>query len=152
MNNTLSTDLKKRACADTIISCLLCFAELGFSVYHIIEYIRGGSPECISNAVYSFVIAVELGLLSLILLEIKKTGRPFSKKIIIKLRAMALVLIVSGLMPRIEEITSEGGNEAISFTFSSMNMLVIFLGIIIGILSEIFVYGMSLQKDNDLIA
>ncbi|MCR4795622.1 MAG: hypothetical protein K5898_10765 [Ruminococcus sp.] len=152
MNNTISNSLKSRTFADTIISCLLCFVELGFAVYHIIEYICGGTPECISNAVYSFIIAVELGLLSLILLEIKKTGKPFSKKIIIKLRAMALVLIIGGLMPRIDEITSEGGNEALSFTLNSTNMLIIFIGIMIGILSEIFVYGHSLQQDNDLIA
>ncbi|WP_295072379.1 DUF2975 domain-containing protein [Ruminococcus sp.] len=152
MNDSISKDLKKRTFADTFISCGLCFVELAFSVYHIIEYFRGGSPECISNAVYCFIIFAELGLLSLILLEIKRTGKPFSKKIITKLRAMSLILIVGGIMPRITEMTSKNGNEAISFTFSSMNMLVIFLGIIIGILSELFVYGMSLQKDNDLIA
>ena len=152
MNDIISKDLKKRTCADTFISCVLCFGELAFSVYHIIEYIRGGSPECISNAVYCFVIFAELGLLSLILLEIKKTGKPFSKKIITKLRAMTLFLMLGGLMPRITELKTQAGNDAISFTFSSMNMLIIFLGIIIGIISEIFVYGLSLQEDNDMIA
>lgn len=152
MSNTISYKLKKRTFADTVISCIICVAALAASVWQFVCFLNGEGKPFITNAVYNFIIFAELGLLSLILLEIRKTGKPFSKKIITKLRIMAVILFIGGLMPSYTEIGVDAQTEMVTFTFDAKNMLIIFIGVIIGIISEVFVYGLSLQEDNDLIA
>jgi hypothetical protein len=93
-------------------------------------------------------VFIELGLLSLILLEIRKTGKPFSKKIIIKLRVMAIVIMAGVFIPS----GFAENNSSLVITFDMKTVLIFFAGVIIGIISEIFSYGHSLQQDNDLIA
>ena len=100
----------------------------------------------------SLVIFAELGLLALILLEIRKTGKPFSKKIITKLRLMAVILLAGGLIPSCSTIPVDDSQFAVTISFDMQNILIIGIGVIIGILSEVFVYGLSLQEDNDSIA
>jgi len=80
MSNTISYKLKKRTFADTVISCVICVAALAASVWQFVCFLNGEGKPFITNAVYNFIIFAELGLLSLILLEIRKTGKPFSKK------------------------------------------------------------------------
>ena len=152
MNNMISTSLKKRTFADMIISVLICAGALIAAAWQFVAYLSKRDPIYLSNAVYSLVIFGELGLISLILLEIRKTGKPFSKKITAKLRFMALILIAGGAMPRFSEVSTEPLTYSVSVYFDMLNILVIFAGVIIGIISEIFVYGLSLQEDNDLIA
>jgi len=65
---------------------------------------------------------------------------------------MAVILFIGGLMPSYTEIGVDAQTEMVTFTFDAKNMLIIFIGVIIGIISEVFVYGLSLQEDNDLIA
>ena len=149
MNNTISTSLKKRTFADMIISVLICAGALIAAAWQFVAYLSKRDPIYLSNAVYSLVIFGELGLISLILLEIRKTGKPFSKKITAKLRFMALILIAGGAMPRFSEVSTEPLTYSVSVYFDMLNILVIFAGVIIGIISEIFVYGLSLQEDND---
>ena len=152
MYKAISTDLKKRTFFDMILSCLLCAGALTAAIWQLIIFLNTRSAVYIGNAVYSCVIFAELGLLSLILLEIRKTGKPFSKQIIAKLRIMAVVLMAGGLVPRFTEVKLDEFSQDLAVSFDMTNLLVIFLGVIIGIVSEIFVYGMSLQEDNDLIA
>ena len=149
MNNTISTSLKKRTFADMILSVLICAGALIAAAWQFAAYLSKRDPIYLSNAVYSLVIFGELGL---ILLEIRKTGKPFSKKITAKLRFMALILIAGGAMPRFSEVSTEPLTYSVSVYFDMLNILVMFAGVIVGIISEIFVYGLSLQEDNDLIA
>ena len=152
MNNTMSTGLKKRTFTDTVITCIFCAAALAVSVWQLISFLIGRVPQYLSNAAYSFSIFAELGLLSLILLEIRKTGVPFSKKIITKLRIMAVIMIVTGIVPSYHMMRVTETNTDIYVTFDSKNLLIMVVGVVIGILSEVFVYGYELQQDNDSIA
>ncbi|WP_024861557.1 DUF2975 domain-containing protein [Ruminococcus flavefaciens] len=153
MNKTISEKLKKRTFIDTILSCLLCFSALGAAVYQFIGYSEHTAiKEYLINSLYSLVLFAELGLLALILLEIRKTGKPFSKKIITKLRIMAVVLIAGALIPSYATVPISEQEYSVVIVFDMQNMLFIALGVIIGILSEVFVYGLSLQEDNDMIA
>ena len=153
MNKMISEKLKKRTFADTVLSCILCFVALGAAVWQFMRF-AGDTiiTEYLTNSLYSLVIFAELGLLALILLEIRRTGKPFSKKIITKLRIMAVVLFAGGLIPSCSTIPVDDKQYAVSFSFDMQNILIIAAGVIIGIISEVFVYGLSLQEDNDLIA
>ncbi|WP_294754760.1 hypothetical protein [uncultured Ruminococcus sp.] len=153
MNKMISEKLKKRTFIDTILSCLFCLAALVLSVWQFIGYAdHTNMKEYLSNSLCSLVIFAELGLLALILLEIRKTGKPFSKKIITKLRLMAVILLAGGLIPSCSTIPVDDSQFAVTISFDMQNILIIGIGVIIGILSEVFVYGLSLQEDNDSIA
>ena len=153
MNTIMSAELKKRTFTDTVITCILCGAALVMAVWQFVTYLSGrGIPEYLTNAAYSFMIFTELGLLSMILLEIRRTGVPFSKKIILKLRIMAVVMMAGGIVPRCQQIGADDTSMAVSVTFDSVNMLLIVLSVVVGIISEVFVYGLKLQQDNDSIA
>lgn len=153
MNKMISEKLKKRTFIDTVLSCILCFAALGAAIWQFIHFTEHTKmKEYLPNSLGSLVIFAELGLLALILLEIRKTGKPFSKKIIAKLRIMAVVLFAGGLIPSCSTIPVADSQYAVTLSFDMQNILIIAAGVIIGIISEIFVYGLSLQEDNDLIA
>ena len=152
MTDAISNKLKNRTFADTVITCLICAAALAASVWQLVCFLNGEGKAYITNAVYDLLIFAEMGLLSLILLEIRKTGKPFSKQIITKLRVMAVILFIGGIMPSYTDIRIDDNTEMVSFAFDAQNILIIFIGVIIGIISEVFVYGLSLQEDNDLIA
>ena len=153
MNKTISEKLKKRTFIDTVLSCILCFAALGAAVWQFMRFAGNMRlKEYLTNSLCSLVIFAELGLLALILLEIRRTGKPFSKKIITKLRIMAVILFAGGLIPSCSTIPVDDSQFAVSLSFDMQNILLIALGVIIGIISEVFVYGLSLQEDNDLIA
>jgi hypothetical protein len=149
----ISEKLKKRTFIDTVLSCILCFVALGAAVWQFIRF-AGDTlfMEYLANSLCSLAIFAELGLLALILLEIRRTGKPFSKKIITKLRIMAVVLFAGGLIPSCSTIPVDDSQFAVSLSFDMQNILIIAAGVIIGIISEVFVYGLSLQEDNDLIA
>lgn len=150
MNYSMSAKLKKRTFTDTVISCILCAAAIVFSACQVISFFSTDDPQHISYAVYFFIIFAELGLLSMILVEIRKTGRPFSAGIITRLRIMAIILMAGGLMPNLSNVEESG--TILSMNFDIKNLIIAFLGVIVGIISEIFVYGRDLQEDNDTIA
>ena len=152
MNKMISEKLKKRTFIDTVLSCVFCLAALVFAVIQFACYLENTSvTEHLTNSLCSFAIFTELGLLALILLEIHKTGKPFSKRIIVKLRIMAVMLFTVGLIPSQQTIPTSEVEYSVMI-YDMHNILLLALGVIIGILSEVFVYGLSLQEDNDMIA
>ena len=152
MNDSMSKALKKRTRIDTVLSCVFCLAALVFAVIQFACYLENTSvTEHLTNSLCSFAIFTELGLLALILLEIHKTGKPFSKRIIVKLRIMAVILFTVGLIPSQQTIPTSEVEYSVMI-YDMHNILLLALGVIIGILSEVFVYGLRLQEDNDMIA
>ena len=152
MNKKISEKLKKRTSIDTVLCCILCLAALIFAVIQFACYLDNSNiTEHLTNSLCSFVIFAELGLLALILLEIRKTGKPFSKRIIVKLRIMAAMLFAVGLIPSHQTIPTSEVEYSVML-FDMHTILLLALGFTIGIISEVFVYGLSLQEDNDLIA
>jgi len=153
MNKMISEKLQKRTYADTVLSCIFCFLAVACAAWQFVNFlIHPKEKEFLTNSLCTLVIFAELGLLALILLEIRKTGKPFSKKIITKLRLMAIILFGGGLIPSYMTSSISENESLISASFDMQNILIITLGVIIGIISEIFVYGLSLQEDNDSIA
>lgn len=82
----------------------------------------------------------------------EKNGKPFSAAIIWKLRIIAVIIVAAGCMPSYVEVNTSDNTKIVSTTINFQNFFIIALGVIVGIISQIFVYGHKLQEDNDLIA
>lgn len=108
----------------------------------------------LGDGIRSILLAVVFVLLALILGEIQKNGKPFTKANCTKLRVMAIITICCAFVPML--VASVAGFFDPNATFQlSLEMNDIFLGIagaIIGIVSEIFYYGNELQDEMDSIA
>ena len=90
-------------------------------------------------------------LLSSILAEIKKNGKPFTKQNVTKLRVMAWLCIAVAVLPSI--VTSFAGFFDDKAVFQlTFNLIPGLFGAFIGIISEIFHYGHELQDEMDSIA
>ena len=147
-----SEKLKKRTSIDLVISCIIGIAGAVAGIVFLIRFIGGAPRQYLTNAVYSLALAAETLLMSMILIQVRKNGTPFSQPVIRLLRIMAVILFLTGLMPSFVEVESEPNMVAVTTTFNFQNFLLFAIGAIIGIISEIFVYGKALQEDNDLIA
>ncbi len=121
------------------------------------ENFNGTAPEILlSDSILYLFIAAALFLFSLILGEIHKTGRPFSKKIIKNLRIMAFVLIFASILPNTVSSMVCGFLDpnalSFSFGFESINLAIMVFGVVTGLFSEVFKYGYELQENMDSIA
>ncbi|MDE6314681.1 MAG: hypothetical protein K2M46_13880 [Lachnospiraceae bacterium] len=143
--------LKKRTFADTICTIIIAIATLFISVIELMsyQYTKGHFSECITNGVNGIIVSVIMGLVAAIFVELRIKGKPFSKSIIWLLRIIAVILIFGAYVPDI--IASIITNSEITI-LSTEHLLVVILGVTIGMLSEIFVYGYQLQEDMDSIA
>ena len=152
MTGTILTRKSKRTSANMIFAglCAVLFFVLG-AVY-IVKLLGGGVKSYLTNAVYSFALSFELLLLCLIFVDIRKSGRPFTKGVILKLRIMSLILIAAGFMPSYVQIPLSENEFAVMISYNLQNMLVTALGVVVWVISQVFVYGRELQEDNDLIA
>ena len=147
-----SEKLKKRTSIDLVISGIIGIAGAVAGIVFLIRFCGGAPRQYLTNAVYSLALAAETLLMSMILIQVRKNGTPFSQTVIRLLRIMAVILFLTGLMPSFVEVESEPNMVAVTTTFNFQNFLLFAIGAIIGIISEIFVYGKALQEDNDLIA
>ena len=147
-----SEKLKKRTSIDLVISGIIGIAGAVAGIVFLIRFSGGAPKQYLTNAVYSLALAAETLLMSMILIQVRKNGTPFSQTVIRLLRIMAVILFLTGLMPSFVEVESEPNMVAVATTFNFQNFLLFAIGAIIGIISEIFVYGKALQEDNDLIA
>ena len=64
--------------------------------------------------------------------------------------AVYCFIMAGSIMPNLSN--AEESSTLLSADFDIKNLIIAFLGVIVGIISEIFVYGRSLQEDNDMIA
>lgn len=156
MEDKKANCLKKRVLADTICSIIIAVVVLFMAIMEFVAYSPADADYVghIRNGIYAVIVSVALVLISLILLEVRKHSRPFSKGVIWKLRILAVWIIVSSLLSGvITQIIQSGSKmELVVFPVNTTILLVVVLGVIIGILSEIFVYGHELQNDMDYIA
>lgn len=111
-----------------------------------------------TNGIYAiFIMGIAL-ILAFMLLEVHKNGKPFSKRIINELRILAVFIIIGGILPdAISNLISNAvhGTSTLMNTemiLNAKNVIVSVIGVVIGIVSEIFVYGYELQDDMDSIA
>lgn len=148
--------LKKRTKSDMIISFVVSALALIGMVVQFVNYFSEGrvEPGYFKNGMYGIAIVVVTLILGFVLLDVRKNGTPFTKRVINLLRSLAVIVMITGLLPEMfTPIIDEARTGTIHFDiFSGSNVIIIIIGVCIGIISEIFVYGYELQKDNDSIA
>jgi hypothetical protein len=159
MKDKKAESLKKRTFADMICSFVIATVSLFVFIIKLWVYFSAGKtyPGHIIYGLYALFVFAFTIITGLILLEVSKIGRPFSKKIINKLRVLAILVIAAGLLPDsaaivIHNTFNPAAKVGFEFVFSTKNLIISVVGVIIGIISEIFVYGYELQDDIDLIA
>ena len=148
-----SASLSKRLNTDRIITLVVAFLMLFVGAVQFINFAKSNDTTAIRRGIHSIFSAVALILLYLGLSRIAATGKPFDTKIINLLRAIAIVIMVGGLLPPFAEgFVSLTQGKSFELNFGDLDIFIPLAGVIVGILSEIFVYGKDLQEDNDLIA
>lgn len=157
MNKIGIFNLRNRIAADSIITAGLTLSVLRSFIKNLSACIaeKNFDTESITQCIYSFAGFSALFTLTLIFWDIHKKDSPFCQSVIVKLRVLAAVFFCIALIPVLfasaAEVFTSAGNTAslfISYDF----WLLLLAGLIIGIISEIFVYGKELQEDNDTIA
>ncbi len=85
--------------------------------------------------------------------DIRTGHSPFVKKSVRTLRIVAVLSMLLAVLPvAVESIGSMAAFQYIDIRFSSVNFYVLAIGVIFGIMSEIFKYGCVLQEDMNQIA
>ena len=102
------------------------------------------------------LLAAALVFLFLTLLEIHKTGRPFSKSICRDLRTMGWLILAAGLSRTVTDVISgfiTPFNSDIYFVLADARtlLLAVFAAVVL-IFAEVVNYGCSIQEDLDSIA
>ena len=152
--------LKNRTKADMVFSFVVAVIAAGVAITEFWVYFSmdGSVEKYLTNGIYAiFIMGIAL-ILAFMLLEVHKNGNPFSKRIINELRILAVFIIIGGILPdAISNLISNAvhGTSTLMNTemiLNAKNVIVSVIGVVIGIVSEIFVYGYELQDDMDSIA
>lgn len=107
----------------------------------------------IKETINCLIVESILILLYLILLTVKKGNSPFTKKSVVMLRIMAgLCIALALLSPVIGMVGSFVTFGYYAGKISAMNLYILIMGVVFGLIGEIFKYGIMLQEDSDSIA
>lgn len=160
MDKKISGELVKRIKGDTLLNRVVAGVVCIVAVTYLLCFIttllsQNFESSALQLYAENFVkigcLAVSLVILSSILNEICKTGKPFTANIVKKFKAMAIVLIAAVPLAMLTSfITALGVSVILTFSFS--DILIMGFGAVIGIISEIFYYGTKLEEEMDKIA
>ena len=146
-------ELNKRLKGDMMITLIVTAVMAFIGVAQTINFFMKGDITLLKRGIQAIVMMLPLLIVYLILKRIEKTGKPFDEKIVKMLRILALMIIIAGVLPAfVETFANLVRFETFTVEFNGFDLFIPLLGVIIGIISEIFVYGKELQEDNDLIA
>lgn len=162
MNDKKLENLKKRIFIDTICcfivsgACLLnIFSKISLMVT-IYKYAKDEIEEMaeVAGDLLGYaLICIILFILGSMLLYIRKNGKPFSKSNIRKMQIIACLTIGCGILPSaLSTMIMFICTNSFVLEYGVHEIITMFLGSAIGIVSEIFYYGNELQNDVDLIA
>lgn len=148
-----SLTLNKRLKTDRFINLIVIGLDLFIAVFQLIRFIDTGDTMALRRSIHAFFSTIALFLLAMILKRITVTGKPFDLKVINFMRGMAVAIMIGGILPPFAEgfVEVTKGNM-FDLNFGDIDIFIPLAGVIVGIISEIFVYGKDLQEDNDLIA
>lgn len=155
MKDIKAENLKKRIAVEMICGIAVAIAMGGMAIVSIWSYIacEGTYIETLGKAVQALVMCIVFFIIDLIMIEIVKNGKPFSKSIIIKLQILAVWIMIGAYLPDIAIfVVNMSKNSVAEIVFDPKNVFIMLFGMIIGIISEIFYYGYELQEDMDSIA
>jgi hypothetical protein len=142
-------------------SIAVLISSVVYSILYLLDFIGGEGNDNLTKFCYGVASSIVLSLLIWIIRDVKKNDTPFTTSITNKLKAIAGVVILSSVLPDLltELVVFVGKVNAdlpaeidFDFVFASKTLFIWWLGIIIGIISEIFTYGVKLQEDSDSIA
>jgi len=168
--NTAQTSLQKRLHSDTIFTYIIVGVMGLSSVVRLVHFFialdnvrmagdayTGSVPgDLLSEALLFMFIAWAMLMLSLVLGEIHRTGKPFSQKNVNRFRAMGFILIFASIIPEAAKgLVGFADPTATYATFqllTARSLCVMFFGVVCGLVSEIFRYGYELQDNMDSIA
>ncbi len=165
MNKNIET-LKKRTKGDSLCCFFAVVIAFFMTISELKAYIvtEGNNPEHLINSMYGIFAFVIMLLMGLVLFDLHKNGKPFSKKIINLIRAIAIVTIFAAIVPdsftpildEVYHVVTKNSAVYIKLDIGSVlcvkNIFISLIGVVIGISTEIFVYGRALQDDVDSIA
>lgn len=157
MNKTGIFNLRQRIAADTFISIGITVTVLNSFRKNLTACIQAGAPDVtlITNCFYSLSGFACMMVLSLILWDIRKKESPFCRSVVNKLRGLAFAFFITGFAPFLITLPVDfftGMSMTATAVLTYNFWFILLAGLIIGIVSEIFVYGTELQEDNDMIA
>lgn len=111
----------------------------------ILDHLNGIVKSILIEIIFIFLY----GMLS----EVRNGITPFSMRNVLRLRIIAVLSFFVALLPvAVNIIFSIIVFQFVAFEFSSLNFYIISIGVVFGIISEIFKYGYVLQEDMDQIA
>jgi len=164
MKNINSKNLVERIKRDTFYTKLMAGAitcvSLIFLVRFIATIVSGNYAQNdlqgdASNFVRAGCGTAAFVMLSIILSEICRTGKPFTKGIEKKLKSIAWVLVFSPLAAIFANTAAAFIDPTATGTqrdITTVDLLIMIFAVVIGIISEIFHYGVNLEEDMDSIA
>ncbi|MCR5803368.1 MAG: DUF2975 domain-containing protein [Clostridia bacterium] len=148
-----SASLKKRISADRYCSLVFAIIEFAIGMWQIVRLISENDEFALKRSIHAFTGAFAIFFVFMILSRVSKTGKPFDSTVINYLRAASITIIAGGVLPFFAAMILGVVNESgFSIEIANIDILIPMVGITLGIVSEIFVYGRDLQEDNDLIA
>ena len=148
-----SASLKKRICADMYISLVFVAIEFAIGLWQAVRFISEKDEFALKRSIHAFTGALAIFFIFMILNRVSKTGKPFDSTVINYLRTAALTIIVGGVLPFFATmVLGVVKDSGFSIEIGNIDILIPLVGVALGIVSEIFVYGRDLQEDNDLIA
>ncbi len=164
MRNPNSVTLVNRIKRDTLYTKLIAGAfgclSLVFLVRFVTTIISGSYAQNnletdAANFVRTVCGTAAFVILSVILSEICRTGKPFTKGIEKKLRSICYVLVFSPVAAIVAE-TAAGFIDPTGMTsrkhLTVVDWIIMMFAVVIGIICEIFHYGVNLEEDMDSIA
>jgi len=112
------------------------------------------SSIILGNLVRASLLLAVFIILSKFMSDIAAKGKPFTLKNISRLRSIAIITIVCSCLPEVVSCIFVLSNsvKAFTLTFTLVNGILMFMGVVIGIVSEVFRYGYELEEEMDSIA
>ena len=165
-------NLKKRLRGDIIITYVFTGAVILAGILRLVGAIsrianRAGQNEAyftelrsaMNSSVSLLFIGAALIFFCLVLAQIQKTGKPFSKASVKYLRIMSIILCLATVAPIFTDIAAsfldpfcavEG--DGFHFIIGSISIVTLIFSAVVAIVAEIANYGCGIQEDLDSIA
>lgn len=157
MNNTSIKELNKKLAVDQYCTTIIVAAVAITTVANFISFFLTKDVAELKYGFFSLFATIISGILALVFQDIRKLQTPFAKPIIHKLRAMAIVISIAAVVPEllsrcVEMMMGQTSKMTFNLSLGNETTFILLIGMIVGIVSEIFVYGAKLQEDVDSIA
>lgn len=159
MNNKELQKIIKKTAADRLVVIFMALIALIVSVENFIKFFTTADPtfQELSDGFHGLFLFGILFILWIIIMDIKRSKKPFSKSVVKLLNILAIWTLLASLIPDIAsnilydlvmtDFKYIGYN--VTDVITSINISILVLAAAIGIIADIFNYGCQLQDDVD---